>query len=89
MSAMTPQPATAQPPASKPALRDFRQEMTNGIIRLLEQGVAPWQKPWQPAVSDGMPMNPTTGKTYRGGNAIHLMATGLHIGYGDCGGPQG
>ena len=28
-------------------------------------------------------MNPTTGKTYRGGNAIHLMATGLHKGYGD------
>src|SRR5437660_6398649 len=28
-------------------------------------------------------MNPTTGKTYRGGNAIHLMATGLSRGYGD------
>jgi antirestriction protein ArdC len=28
-------------------------------------------------------MNPTTGKAYRGGNAIHLMATGLLRGYGD------
>ena len=31
----------------------------------------------------GMPMNPTTDKTYRGGNAIHLMATGLRRGYED------
>src|SRR5260370_8681998 len=30
-----------------------------------------------------MPINPTTGKTYRGGNAIHLVATGLRRGYTD------
>ena len=30
-----------------------------------------------------MPMNPTTEKTCRGGNALHLMATGLQKGYGD------
>ena len=80
----TTQRATEQLPASQPAARDFRQEVTNDIIRLLEQGVAPWQKPWQPgAVSLGMPMNPTTNKTYRGGNAVHLMATGLRKGYAD------
>jgi len=51
---------------------------------MLETGVAPWQKPWNPAdASLDMPMNPTTGKTYRGGNAIHLMATGLNRGYSD------
>jgi antirestriction protein ArdC len=80
----TTQRATEQLPASQPAARDFRQEVTNDIIRLLEQGVAPWQKPWQPgAVSLGMQMNPTTSKTYRGGNAVHLMATGLRKGYAD------
>jgi antirestriction protein ArdC len=71
-----------EPP--EPARRDFRQEVTDRIISMLESGVAPWQKPWNPA--DGsldMPMNPTTGKAYRGGNAIHLMATGLNRGYGD------
>ncbi len=66
------------------ARRDFRQEVTDRIIQMLETGVAPWQKPWSPTdASLDMPMNPTTGKAYRGGNAIHLMATGLQRGYGD------
>ena len=80
----TTQQATEQLAAGQPGARDFRQEVTNDIIRLLEQGVAPWQKPWQPgAASLGMPMNPTTSKTYRGGNALHLMARGLRKGYSD------
>ena len=80
----TTQRANEQLALGQPAVRDFRQEVTNDIIRLLEQGVAPWQKPWQlGAASLGMPMNPTTSKTYRGGNALHLMATGLRKGYTD------
>src|SRR6266849_3639327 len=71
-----------EPP--EPARRGFRQEVTDRIINMLETGVAPWQKPWNPAdASLDMPMNPTTGKAYRGGNAIHLMATALSRGYGD------
>jgi antirestriction protein ArdC len=71
-----------EPP--EPARRDFRQEVTDRIINMLENGVAPWQKPWNAAdASVDMPMNPTTGKTYRGGNAIHLLATSLRRGYGD------
>lgn len=60
--------------------RDHRQEVTDSIVRMLEDGIAPWQKPWESA---GMPFNPTTDKAYRGGNAIHLMATGLARGYED------
>jgi len=68
----------------KPALRDFRQEVTDNIVRMLERGVAPWQKPWEPgAGSLGIPFNPTSEKAYSGGNAIHLMATGLQRGYED------
>jgi antirestriction protein ArdC len=64
--------------------RDFRQEVTDRIITTLENGVAPWQKPWNPGeASVGMPFNPTTERSYRGGNAIHLMATGLRQGYDD------
>src|SRR5690242_4519044 len=60
--------------------RDHRQEVTDSIVRMLENGVALWQKPWESA---GIPFNPTTDKAYRGGNAIHLMATGLARGYED------
>jgi len=47
---------------------------------MLEEGVAPWQKPWESAV---MPINPTSGREYRGSNAIHLMTTGMAQGYDD------
>ena len=69
---------------SAPPKRDFRQEVTDRIITMLENGVAPWQKPWNPGeASVGMPFNPTTERSYRGGNAIHLMATALRQGYDD------
>jgi antirestriction protein ArdC len=64
------------------AKRDLRQEVTDQIIQMLEAGTAPWQKPWK-AGSLGMPFNPTTENAYRGGNAIHLMATGLQRGFED------
>jgi len=45
---------------------------------MLEKGIAPWQKPWKPGASSlGIPSNPTSNSAYCGGNAIHLMATGL------------
>src|SRR5579883_137563 len=70
--------------AGKPAPRDFRQEVTDSIVRMLEEGVAPWQKPWEPgAPALSAPMNPTTGRAYRGGNAIHLIATAMRKGYED------
>src|SRR6202161_2097396 len=68
----------------RPALPDFRQEVTDNIVQMLERGVAPWQKPWEPGASAlGMPFNPTSERAYRGGNAIHLMVTGLQRGYED------
>src|ERR1700678_3715930 len=83
MAAIT-SPLTEHQPTDKPALRDFRQEVTDNIIGMLERGVAPWQKPWEPgAGSLGIPFNPTSERAYRGGNAIHLMATGLQRGYED------
>jgi antirestriction protein ArdC len=70
---------TQTPTKSEP--RDFRAEVTENIIKLLEDGVAPWQKPW-----DGgsfMPINHTTQKPYRGGNALYLMVVAMKRGYGD------
>ena len=62
--------------------RDYRQEVTDSIIKMLEDGTAPWQKPWQPGALE-MPLNPTSEKPYRGGNAVHLMAIGVTRSYDD------
>ena len=75
----TNQNASRQP---NPDKRDFRKEVTDSIVRMLEQGVAPWQKPWD-ATGPQTPFNPTSGKAYRGGNALHLMAIGMQRGYTD------
>ena len=83
--AATTSPLTEHQHGGKPALRDFRQEVTDSIVGMLERGVAPWQKPWEPGASSlGIPFNPTSERAYRGGNAIHLMATSLQRGYEDA-----
>lgn len=69
-------------PNEAPVKRDFRKEVTDQIIEMLEKGTAPWQKPWEPG-SLQLPFNPTTEKNYRGGNALHLMAVGTRKGFDD------
>jgi antirestriction protein ArdC len=61
--------------------RDYRQEVTSDIIRMLGEGTAPWQKPWQTA--SRMPRNPTTDKPYRGGNVLALMIAAMRKGFTD------
>lgn len=57
--------------------KPFHEVVAEKLIEQLKAGTAPWQKPWQPGVPNAMmPMNPTSGKRYRGINAIHLMAQG-------------
>jgi antirestriction protein ArdC len=74
---MTGTRSATQNPSDK---RDHRREVTDSIIKMLEDGVAPWQKPW---AGSAMPLNPTTEKSYRGGNAVHLLATGIGREYAD------
>src|SRR5580700_7192259 len=66
--------------ANRGEKRDHRREVTDSIIQMLEDGVAPWQKPWE---GSAMPFNPTTERSYRGGNALHLLATGIGREYAD------
>ena len=66
--------------ANRAEKRDHRREVTDSIIKMLEDGVAPWQKPWE---GSAMPFNPTTERSYRGGNALHLLATGMAREYAD------
>jgi len=49
--------------------------ITDRIIALLEKGVIPWRKPWDAA--SGAPRNLTSGKAYRGVNAMLLASLGF------------
>jgi antirestriction protein ArdC len=63
--------------------KDFRQEVTDSIIDMLEKGTAPWQKPWDPQKGFELPFNPNSERGYRGGNALHLMTVAAQKGYED------
>ena len=56
------------------ARRDHYEELTNTIIAKLKDGVLPWRRPWDPRKCSAgeSPMNPVTGRTYRGINALAL-----------------
>ena len=41
---MTPHEQSISATSSK---RDHRQEVTDSIVKMLEEGAAPWQKPWE------------------------------------------
>ena len=57
--------------------KPFHETVAEKLIEQLKQGTAPWQKPWQAGEPGAfLPVNPTTGKRYRGINAIHLMSQG-------------
>jgi len=66
----------------QPTRTDFRAEVTNKIIKMLETGVAPWQRPWRSGALQ-FPRNPTTNKLYRGGNALQLLIVMQERGHHD------
>ncbi|EAU7918053.1 DUF1738 domain-containing protein [Salmonella enterica] len=57
--------------------KPFHEQVAERLIEQLKAGTAPWQKPWEPGMPGSfIPLNPTTGKRYKGINAIQLMAQG-------------
>jgi antirestriction protein ArdC len=50
----------------------------------MTQGTAPWQQTWKEGNAPGKPMNFTTGKHYRSGNALWLMAIAARNGMSNC-----
>lgn len=57
--------------------KPFHEIVAEKLITQLKQGAAPWQRPWKPGQPGAfIPMNPITGKRYKGINAIQLMAEG-------------
>ena len=59
--------------------RDIYETATDRIVAALEQGTAPWVRPWT-AASSGMPRNGSTGRHY---NGINVLLLGLVA--GTCG----
>ena len=55
----------------------FHEEFAAKVIKMLESGTAPWQKPWTPS-QELAPHNPISGVTYKGGNRLWLsmLSTG-------------
>ncbi|MEQ8664849.1 MAG: zincin-like metallopeptidase domain-containing protein [Rhodospirillales bacterium] len=56
--------------------RNFRSDVAEEMIRQIEAGTAPWQKPWQPGVVRLAPHNPVSDVDYRGINAWWLEIQG-------------
>lgn len=66
--------------------RDFRQDLTDTIVELVEKGAAPWQKPWNPdaaGIALRIPYNASTDRAYRGANSLYLMARQMQLGSDD------
>ena len=58
--------------------RDLYREVTDRVVRALEEGVGPWVRPWQVA---GRHKNAVTGRFYRGVNVLLLNIAMLTKGY--------
>jgi N12 class adenine-specific DNA methylase/antirestriction protein ArdC/phage/plasmid primase-like uncharacterized protein len=53
----------------------FSEMVAEKLIKQLEEGTAPWQRPWNPGESGAfLPYNPVTGNRYKGINSIYLLS---------------
>ncbi|WCB46506.1 zincin-like metallopeptidase domain-containing protein [Nitratidesulfovibrio vulgaris] len=57
--------------------KPFHEAFAEKVIESLEQGVAPWQKPWKAGMY-AVPFNPISGTEYRGVNRVMLEMEGHH-----------
>ena len=67
-------------PAKARPSRDVAAEITNLIIRKLEEGVPPWTRPWRVAGAGGRPLR-HCGTPYTGINTVYLWAIADANGY--------
>jgi antirestriction protein ArdC/phage/plasmid primase-like uncharacterized protein len=55
--------------------KPFHEIVAEKLIKQLEAGTAPWQRPWNPgAASTFLPYNPVTDNRYKGINALVLLS---------------
>lgn len=65
-----------------PQSRDLYQEATDRIIKALENGTTPWQKPWTD-INTGPLRNGSTGNAYHGINTLLLHCASMERGFSD------
>ncbi len=63
--------------------RDLYREITDRIIKAMEENKAPWQRPWTELAELGMPQNGLSGRNYNGVNSVLLFLTAQEHGYDD------
>lgn len=61
--------------------RDIYQEVTDQIVKLLEEGTVPWRNPIKRGSGDGWPKNLKSGKQYRGINVFLLAVRAWGSGF--------
>ena len=70
--------------SSRPSAQEYAKQASEKVIKQLEKGVAPWQKPWStPSGANEPPHNPVSKTRYKGLNAIVLRAESEERGYSD------
>ena len=62
---------------SRKPRRDIYQEVTDAILKMLDDGTVPWRNPIARANGDGWPRNLESGKRYRGINVFLLAMIGM------------
>lgn len=76
---------TSHKAARRPAKQtDLYRQITDRIVVALENGVAPWRKPWRAAAGSGLaglPLNATTGRHYSGVNVLLLWMSAEEQGF--------
>lgn len=50
----------------------YHERVAEEVIKALQEGTAPWIKPWEPGQQPDRPTNALTGKPYRGWNNVYL-----------------
>lgn len=63
--------------------KDLYEQITDSIIKALENGTAPWQRPWTEVASMGRMKNAISGGNYHGINSLLLYCTALDRNYQD------
>lgn len=62
---------------------DYRKQVTERLIGMLESGTAPWQKPWDAGIAAMNRPHNFNGRPYHGVNALMLWCTAIDKGYED------